>query len=493
MKKLNFTKNFFLLALLLGIGMSSCETDELEDPTLENVDNELELRLSEEAVELDEKFITNELGFEWTTGTNKGTGAAIRYTLQIDRAGNDFENPLLLPVQDEKIQYTYAVDHGTLNNRLLNAGLEPGETYELEARIIAEVAAENVEDQMASANFTVTTYKPVSNKLFVLGDATPNGWDIGNATQLQASTAERGVFTWEGPLTEGNFKFAVNRDNCFCQDFYTKDANDDNVIVYNEGGSGDDVQWTVTEADNYRIRVDLLNRTFFMQPVEDAPFSEIYMVGDATESGWNVDSPAAFTQNEEDPFLFTYEGNLNPGNFKILAGELGDFCGEWYRPLVDGQAPIDAAVDQRAGCDPDYNWTVTEETAGRYEVILNTLDNTIEFRKINLYIVGDGSPSGWDINTPMALTYDNGDFVFNGELGTVNPTGEFKFGNQQGDWCGGEWVNSANPSQSVSNSEFIITTGCEGPDNKWKLQEGDAGTYEIRINLDAGTMSINRL
>lgn len=494
MKKLFSIKYFFLLALVLGAGMMSvsCDSDELDDPALEDVDNELSLSVSEDTLELDEQYISNQLGFNWTTGTNRGTGAAIEYTLEIDMAGNDFSDPLLSLVENEKTVYSAIIDHGTLNNWLLENGLNPNESYELEAKVTADVTAESVESQAATVGFQVTTYKPVSSKLFLLGDATPNGWDVSNATQLNASTSQRGVFTYEGKLSPGNFKFAVSRDDCFCQDFYTKDPDNDNLIVYNEGGSGEDIQWTITEEDTYKLKVDLLNKIISIDTVADAPFSELWILGDATESGWNIDSPASFTQDGENSFIFTYTGNLNPGDFKIFAGPLGDFCGEWYRPFEAGQTLMNGEVDQRAGCEPDYNWTVTEETQGRYKITLNTSDNTIQFERVKLYIVGDGSPSGWDINTPMELTYDNGDFVFNGELGAENPTGEFKFSNQVGDWCGGLWVNAANASQAISNTDFTRTAGCEGPDNKWKLQEGEAGTYEIRINLDAETMSITQ-
>ena len=172
-----------------------------------------------------------------------------------------------------------------------------------------------------------------------------------------------------------------------------------------------------------------------------------------------------------------------------MGGETGDFWGEWYRPLENGQAPVNGSVDQRAGCEPDYNWTVTEETAGRYVISLNTGDNTIKFTPVNVYIVEDASPSGWDINTPQALTYDNGEFVFNGELSA----GEMKFSKYVGDWCNGEWIVSAENGQSIDNSAHITSIGCVGPDNKWKLEEADAGTYEIRINLDTDNMSITKL
>ena len=327
----------------------------------------------------------------------------------------------------------------------------------------------------------------------MLGDASPNGWDIGMATAMEASTAQRGVFIYVGPLTEGNFKFAVSRDDCFCQDFYTRHPDDALSIVYNEGGSGEDLQWQVEEAGNYRVSVDLLNLTISMEPVEDSKFSSLYIVGDATESGWNIDAPVAFDQNEEDPFIFSYEGNFSPGDFKILAGAPGDWCGQWYRPLTAGQPITDNAAEQNSGCEVDNNWTVSEETAGRYQVSVNTANNSVRFTKVNLYIIGDGGPNGWNIATPEPMSYENGDFIFRGPLGADNPTGEFKFSKYQGDWCDAGWIVSATNGQSLQNTDFIDAWGCDGPDNKWKLKEGEAGEYEIRINLDTETMSITRL
>lgn len=476
------------LALILGVMSGSCDKDELEDPSLENVDNELVLNVSDENLELEERFIDNELSFKWSSGTNRGTGAAIKYTLEIDQAGNDFSDPLLTLVEGVQNQYMVSIDHGTLNNRLLNSGLEAENSYELEAKLTAKVTDTSVEDQVSKMAFSVGIFKPVSISLFIVGDASPNGWDISNALELTAAN-QRGVFIYEGKLTEGNFKFAVSQDDCFCQDFYNKNPDNENEIVYNEGGSGEDVQWTISEEGNYRLIVDLLNKTIEITTVEDAPFSELFIVGDATESSWNVDDPAGFTQSELDPFVFNYEGNFAPGEFKIFAGPMGDWCGDWYRPQVNDQKLENGAVVQAAGCEPDNTWLVTEETAGRYRISLNTANNTIRFNKVNLHIVGDAGPNGWNINNPAPMEYINGDFVYEGPL----TAGEMKFSKYQGEWCDGEWVNPAEDGQAITKTEFITTVGCEGPDNKWKLSADDAGNYEIRINLDTEIMTITAL
>lgn len=486
---------------LIGVAAlitASCN-DDLVDNTFDT-DNVLEVSVSNPEVVLEELFFNNEVAFNWSTGSNKDSGAAIKYTLVLDLASGDFSNPIATLVENAQNTFSYNVKYGDLNNYLLEKGLETDTSYDLIVRVTAKVSNETVQNQIATANLKVTTFKPVSTKLFIVGDATPNGWNILSATELSSSTVQRGVFVYKGDLGLGNFKFAVNQEGCWCQDFYTKDPNNPAKIVYNQGGSGDDLQWTIDQelADNeqFKITVDLLNKTIKIEIVEATlntpPFSALWIVGDASESGWNVDSPAAFTQSNRNPFEFYYEGQLNPGNFKILAGTLGDWCGEWYRPLQDNQLLQDASVDQNSGCDFDNKWIVSDATKGRYKITVDTQNNTITFNAVSLYLIGDGGPNGWNINNPAPMDYVNGEYVFVGELGAANETGEFKISKFVGNWCDGDWINAATASQSIMNTDFIYTFGCDGPDNKWKLKSGDAGTYEIRINLVTEVMTITK-
>ena len=44
----------------------------------------------------------------------------------------------------------------------------------------------------------------------------------------------------------------------------------------------------------------------------------LYMVGDATPAGWNIDNPFEMTKDANDNFIFTYHGKLNVGELKSL-------------------------------------------------------------------------------------------------------------------------------------------------------------------------------
>lgn len=486
--KNNFIKTLSILgALFLVLMNSSCE-DVLTDSNVNHID-ELTLTVSNPELVLQESKPNEELSFNWTTGTNKGTSASISYVLQIDKEGNNYATAIDYEMGTNS--YSFSINSTTLNYILINTfGVQAGATQNFDARVIATVANSTVETQIASSPFSVTTYLPVSKELYIIGSATSVGWDISNALPLTLSSTKPGTFVYQGSLSTGTFKLPVNKNGCFCQDFYTKSSTDTTKMIHNIGGSGDDLQWQITQAGQYKITADLLNLTISIEAIAGAPFSQIYIVGDASPSGWDVNNPKAFTQSQDNPFIFTYEANLTQGNFKILAGAKGDFCGEWYRPLTDGQALSSTAVEQNSGCTVDNKWAVGAGEVGRYKITLDTQNNTIKIQKVNLYIIGDGGPNGWNIATPTAMIYSNGNYIYTGALGSDNATGEFKISKFKGDWCDGDWINPATANQSILNGSFITTHKCDGPDNKWKLQTGNAGNYQISINLDTKIMTI---
>jgi hypothetical protein len=483
MRKIFIRTLIILGAMFIALLNTSCE-DSFNDPIL-NTNNELALTVSSSEMVLDESKPNDNLTFNWTTGTNYGTSASISYVLQIDKEGNNFTTPLEYEMGTNN--FSFSINAVTLNFIMLNTfGITPGASQKFEARITATVTKSTAAPQVAVTTFVITPYLPVSKELYIVGSATSAGWDVTKAIALTPSISSPGKFVFQGILSPGTFKLPVNRDACWCQDFYTKSASDDAMMVHNIGGSGDDLQWQITQGGQYKITADLLKLTIVIEAISGPSFTQIWMVGDASPSGWTVDSPQAFTQSADNPFVFTYEANFMQGDFKIFAGPLGNWCGEWFRPLTDGQALSSTAVAQNSGCDVDNKWKISASDVGRYKITLDTQANTISIQKVNLYIVGDGGPNGWDIANPSPMTYSNGVYTYSGQLNA----GEFKISKFKGDWCDGDWINSATANQSISNGSYIITHGCNGPDNKWKLQAGDAGLYQMSINLDTQSMTI---
>ncbi|MBN2806090.1 MAG: SusF/SusE family outer membrane protein, partial [Prolixibacteraceae bacterium] len=104
-----------------------------------------------------------------------------------------------------------------------------------------------------------------------------------------------------------------------------------------------------------------------------------------------------------------------------------------------------------------------------------------------LYLVGDAAPNGWNIGDPTPMVQDAGNaqlFTWQGVL----KAGELKVSTFKGDWCDGQWLNAATADQPIDSASYVITNGCDGPDNKWRVAEDEAGVYLISIDLSAETI-----
>ena len=492
--KRNYKQKGVWLSALVMVAITLFNSCQKEEDVAVSLGEPIALSVSNSELILSQKQATESVfSFSWTRGTNHGTSSSISYSLEMDLEGNDFATAQIYDLG--KGVYEKKFKAKELNDLLLAYwGVETGSTASFEAKVTANVIKEGVEDGVSETlTFSLMPYKPVSEELYMVGSATPSGWDIGNATALVLNSSQPWIYTYEGQMKTGTFKFAVNTDECWCQDFYTKDANDDSKMVYNEGGSGGDLQWEISEGGNYKLTVNLLDLTIEMKKLAGPEFGELYIVGDASPSGWNIGKPEAFTQSAANPFVFTYEAVLTPGEFKISTFA-GDWCdGQWINPSQSDQDLTATDYIVTNGCDgPDNKWRVTEDTQGRYLITINQYDNSIKIERVMLYIIGDGGPNGWNIGTPEPMTIDNGIYVFEGELGADNATGEFKFSKYKGDWCDGDWIIASSPDQAITDTSHKIRHGCEGDDNKWRLKDGEAGTYRITIDLEADVLTFEK-
>ncbi|MFW9603315.1 MAG: SusF/SusE family outer membrane protein, partial [Prevotella sp.] len=90
------------------------------------------------------------------------------------------------------------------------------------------------------------------NTVFMVGDATPNGWDIANATELTKSSTNPYEFSYSGAMSIGEFKLPVNRNSGWDQDFFMKSSDTQMALQ-----KSPDSKWDITEAGNYDIDINL--------------------------------------------------------------------------------------------------------------------------------------------------------------------------------------------------------------------------------------------
>lgn len=348
--------------------------------------------------------------------------------------------------------------------------------------------------------------------LYIVGSATSIGWNIGNAPETAKKS--KYIFEYECWLNEGELRATTKR----AWGYHIRPVTD-HVKIGKDGIENEnfmyvwdpDINWLVTDPGNYHLTFDLENwtlKTEFLggenpdRPSDKDPIetSTLFMVGDATVNGWNGDAMTALTRDASDSHVFTYEGNLYAGEFKVYP-KSGDEYPSWdaIRPL-GGNRPITKTDITEEEFDyslnPDYKWVVKD--AGKYRLTLNlskwtmscsylgTLEdieipvNPIETEEF--FILGDAAPSGWDIYNPTPVTrVSKYIFVYDGHLnaGRMRATPVKDWGihvRPKSD-------NSPIGINGVASSGFIYTAN---PDYNWNVEK--AGNYKLTFDLEHWTI-----
>ena len=318
------------------------------------------------------------LELAWTAGTNHGTGSAIAYTIDMDREGNNFASPLSWEI-GRTADRTLALGHKLLADTLqLTYPDMPDEQYEVfELRVRAKVLMSG-EQQVSPVVKVAIAYNTTSlNELYLIGDATPNGWDLARATPLVPDMTNFTTFTWSGKLHKGEFKLlTTTADWMPC---YVCDSTDAGKMVYRPTEDAyPDFKWTVAKPGSYRITADIKALTIDIEYLGGETYEHIYMIGDATPGGWSWDNLTEMQHPE--PNIFTWQGNLNSGQIKFPTEVKSDWSGEMiYAPTPDCAPSVNGTFDIHTG-DPDYKWQINE--AGQWSIRINISDTTISFTKL---------------------------------------------------------------------------------------------------------------
>jgi hypothetical protein len=488
-----------MAAVLMGCLFTlACSDNDYEE--LDKGITELALSVNQAADELNEQNHSAEaVTLSWTTGHNFKTGNRLSYVLELAEAGTDFANAYT-PVEFASQTYEWTATQEELNDILLNElGATPGEPMNIDVRVTAFLEG-YVDTQTSEATFTVTPYEPVTTTLYLIGDATPAGWSADNASPM--TRTDNGKFTWEGQLTPGSLKFLTTQGEFIPS--YNK-GEDGNPVLRKTFDDPDD-QWQIEEASFYTIVVDLLAPSITITPSdgETPAFDQLYFVGNCTS--WNF---VEMQRDAIDPFLFRYGRYFEEGN----GGEFkfGTSNGSWENMLKATQANApytDTSMAFVSGFDPDNKWFLNDNECGKaYKICVDIRSGKermlmTEFTPYAMiYLVGDATPSGWDIGnaTPMTATDDPYVFTWTGNL----TAGELKFTcDKKDDWNGAWFMASqtdAAPTGSLEHMLFIdkSSDACKnqyldmavgGVDQKWKIT--DAGTYTIILNQLEETISI---
>ncbi len=345
-----------------------------------------------------------------------------------------------------------------------------------------------------------------TSTLFMVGDATPNGWSMDNPTPFTQNADDPMLFTWEGTLNMGEMKLCLQSgswDNPFIRPANNLEA----ISKSNISGqtfamwAGDpDNKWKVTDAGKYRLTFDMRNWTMSTEylgekekpAAEPISLERLYAIGSATPGGWAWDQAAEL--RKESDYIFIYEGELNAGEIKFSGEKSWD--GSFIHSPLDGvKINKDGVEDEKfeyyAGGN-DNKWKV--EVQGKYRLTLDLEHWTIksEFlgelqKETHIYMIGDATAGGWAWDKAQEFTQDasNKDvFTWEGQL----TEGTFKMSEEKDFNAPFYRPSSANvtvDASGVSASDMVFTAS---PDDQWKVTE--AGTYQITIDINNKTIKV---
>ena len=352
-----------------------------------------------------------------------------------------------------------------------------------------------------------------TSTLFMVGDATPNGWSIDAPTPFTASEANPMIFEWTGSLNKGEMKLCLTTgsfDAAFIRPMTAgEEISKTNITnkTFDMHAGDPDNKWKVTEEGKYKLSFDMRNWTFSTEylgekekpAVEPIEAEALYMVGDATPNGWNIDAPTMLTKAG---YVYTYEGVLKAGELKCCLTK-GSWDQSFVRPDADGvKINKDGVEDENFvfTTSPDNKWKV-EET-GNYRLTFDLEHWTIKAEYLgaietpkepivadNVWMIGTATPGGWSLDDAAQYTKDaNNKYIFTWE-------GDLKLGSLKA--CTKKDFNAAfiRPSsanvaitkQGVAAGDFVFTTS---PDDQWEVKE--AGKYRIILDLEHYTIKVEK-
>ncbi len=311
--------SIFFTTLLAAVLLTACEKAE-DLPFYENGAAPAATASASTIAPLPSDSLAAGLTINWSNPGYAADSATYKYVVEIDRAGNNFQNPAQRVVSGT-LSTTYL--NKELNNILLDKGFEFGTPYDMEVRVISSYANNNERLISNVLPVKMTPYKipprvelPGSGKLFLVGSATGSGWNNPVQTPEQEftrldETTFAGVFNLKG----GN-EYLVLPENGLWDKYSVANKTLPGLAEGGDFGAGLNDNFPGPAADGiYLIVLDFQAGKFTVTPFKDAELpSALFIVGNATAGEWTNPVPVPTQQ-------FT---RLNSAEYEITIDLIGD-------------------------------------------------------------------------------------------------------------------------------------------------------------------------
>lgn len=248
--------------------------------------------------------------------------------------------------------------------------------------VIAEQGNYKIVLNIEKLTITITkTGGPKYFSMYTIGPALEEPYEM-----FRSSYAFLGGMTFK----EGSFHFNVNADDSG-DAYYAAAAGQ--ALSSTAVSQTSNIEWAVSSAEAGMYHLYLYAREnkekAFIVPF--TPYEQIWIVGSATDAGWDIANSIPMTKKNE--WEQTWEGNLKAGELKFTCDCSTDWFGAWFLASTTDKVPtgepehmifIDKASDAVAATgikELDQKWIITDQTAGYYSITLNQQTETVVIKK----------------------------------------------------------------------------------------------------------------
>lgn len=455
-----------IIPALLALTVSCEKSIRFDMPTPED---RMHLAVSAESVEV--AFFTegNVITFTWGDSGYTSDGILCTYSFKMDVAGNNFETSI--SNIDVSGKHEISFDASFLQSCLAKWKVSNGTKVRLEAEVIAAPIETG----------------PISEQNYVKPEVSKVEFDVVCTDEL--TLVIEGV---ENFFTS-NILYAVLTQS---------------GTIRCKSGENSYKDITVPEAGLWWFGLDYANRTVNMgRP-------QLWILGDATDNGWNLGSMPEFTSDEQDSAIKKWHGNLKSGELKFPLAQNFEwnFNIPYLMPAENGTPAGDGSVIYVPKGSPDNKWVVPSNRTGEYEITVDMRNMTVSFNLINfnyilkwenIWMVGSATTGGWESQPfQIQLTYDEsaslkghpGVFYYEGPL----TEGEFKFPLEERTFevpylmpknVGENGLASLPGDGETCEIEYVERYG---DDHKWVVSADQAGNYLLVVDTDEMNMTVHK-
>lgn len=251
--------------------------------------------------------------FSWNAATGS---SAVSYKWIASTSESDFSDPLVVLTSDNNgTAPELTITNGKLIELLDKVEDAPGFFWKVEA----SAGNNTYSPQVRFVWFE--KFSPLIDYIYLVGDATPGGWDNNAGVALFRDPSNGLRFTYVGKLNAGNLKFLKERGKWAPQ----WGAGSNGTLAYRPTEADPDPPTiSIAATGYYTVVFNGADNTYAVTPYDAAgkpTYTTIGIIGAATPNGWG-DPDTNMTQSAFDPHHWYIDGqNLAADAMKFRAGD----------------------------------------------------------------------------------------------------------------------------------------------------------------------------